>query len=128
MKRVLGLTSAWVLLASTLYLPLLLLDVYWNIVTWRPTWDWCAALLIVCIAATSVGFYSLCRMSRDRTTRAISLPICLGLIGMGLYAYPAEPASAGMFGRVASSPWWYRAGRLLLMGVPALTWWATLKL
>ena len=128
MKRTVFLIAGWVLLAVALYLPLLLLDVYWNIVTWRPEWDGTALFLLVWIGAAAAGCYWMARASRDRLTRVVSLLICMALLALGVYVCRAEPMSFGMFGRETSSPWWYRAGRLLVLGTPALLWCLTFEL
>jgi hypothetical protein len=107
---------------------LLLLDVYWNIVTWRPEWDGTATFLLVWIAAATAGCYWMARASRDRLTRVVSLLICMALLALGIYVSRAEPLSFGMFGRESCSPLWYRAGRLLVLGTPTLLWCLTFEL
>src|ERR1051325_1594491 len=128
MKRPLLLAFAWLLLAGALYLPLLLLELYWNIISWRPTWDWRALLLLLWMAAVLLGFSTLARVNCHPTARISSLLICLSLFALGVYVTPAEPLSTGIFGRVASSPFWYRDARLFLMAVPLCMWCRTFKL
>src|SRR5262249_14769049 len=97
-------------------------------ITWRPTWDWRALLLLLWVAAVLLGFRTLARASGHPTVRIISLVICLSLFALGVYVTPAESLSSGMFGRVASSPFWSRTARLVLIAVPLCVWCRTFEL
>jgi hypothetical protein len=112
----------WLVAALCLYAALLGLDIYWNLVTWRLEVDQWSVGLIGWALASLAGLWLLIRTSRDPVTRAVSLVICLFLIGLGLYVLPPEPLSQGLFGRRAPSPTWYRSARLVVLGAPLVLW------
>jgi hypothetical protein len=107
MKRALFLTLGWFMASLALYVPLLLLDVYWNLVSWRPRCDWTVLTLMAWTFAATLSLGLLARSTRDKVSQVISVSICVVLLVMGAYAFPPEPLSTGLFGRVASSPLWY---------------------
>jgi hypothetical protein len=125
MKRALFFTLGWFMASLALYVSLLLLDVYWNLVSWHPRLDWTVLTLMAWTFAATLSLGLLARFTRDKASQVISVSICVLLLSLGAYAFPPEPLSAGLFGRVASSPLWYRGGRLLVMGLPLVLWaWA----
>jgi hypothetical protein len=114
---------ACLLAGAALYLPLLLLDCYWNLSNWHPRLDWPALVLFVWLLLDLALLRLLLRKARTKIPRAFAFVICLLLLALGLYALPAEPLSTGLFARQAPSPWWYRGARLILLALPALWWW-----
>src|SRR5207248_10921725 len=113
MRRVLLLCLGWLAATLVLYLGLLLLDVYWNLVSWHPRWDSVVLLVLFSLATATAGFALLARASYDRLTRSVSLILCGALLALGIYSCPAEALGTGLFGRDAASPVWYRGVRLL---------------
>ena len=125
MKRALFFSLGCLVASTALYVSLLLLDIYWNLVSWHPRWDWTVSTLIALTFASTLSLGLLARSPRDRPSRVISLVVCVLLLSLGAYALPPEPLSAGLFGRLASSPLWYRGARLVVMGLPLVLWvWA----
>jgi hypothetical protein len=122
MKRCLLLHIGWVLAAGGLYLPLLLLDVYWNLVRWHPRLDWMGSALLVWVLAAIVAIAWLVRVAQDPVSRGVSLALSVFLVGLGAYACQPEPLTTGLFERESSSPLWYRGARLLIMGLPFIIW------
>jgi hypothetical protein len=123
LKRALLRIGGWLIAAIWLYTALLILDLYWNIATWRPAWDGTALALIAGVGLGLTAFGFLARSSSTRTERAVGLLIALFFLGLALYVFPAEPLTEGLFARKMSSPLWYRAARLLVMFFPAAAWW-----
>jgi hypothetical protein len=122
MKRTLLLSFGWLAAGTGLYAASLLLDVYWNLFNWKPRWDWPTYVLIGAALASLIGLGRLARTQRDRPTQAIALTVCLGLVIVACVALAAEPLSEGLLGRESASPWWYRAGRLVIMSLPLALW------
>jgi hypothetical protein len=118
MKRALLTSLGWVLAVALLWLPLLLLDVYWNLISWHPKWDSTVLLLFVWIVVVLGGMRLLAGLTRDPISHSTSLLLGLGLLCLGVYACPPEPLSSEWFGRLEASPAWYRALRLVVMAFP----------
>ncbi len=107
-KRDLLSSIGWVLAAGGLYLSLLLLDVYWNLVRWYPRMDWIALALLGWVLGAMVVIAWLVRVTQELLSRAISLALCVFLLSLGAYACQPEPMAAGLFEWESSSPSWYR--------------------
>jgi hypothetical protein len=122
MKRAVLRMIAWLAAAGWLYLALLLLDVFWNIATWQPRWDGPAFGLLGSVLVGLLAIWKLTRSDSGRVERVVTFVICLGFFGLGIYVFPAEPLSQGLFARETSSPLWYRTLRLIVLSVPLLLW------
>jgi hypothetical protein len=122
MTRAFLLSASWFLAATALWLALLLLDIYWNLISWHLKWDGTVLILMAWMLAALAAIGLLTRWARDQISRTVSLASCLTLLCVGLHACPAEPLSAELFGRVASSPGWYRGLRAVLMSLPLVMW------
>jgi hypothetical protein len=101
---------------------MLLLDLYWNVLNWRPHADPLAMALLFCSALALGVMVWLARRPEDRTSKYVWLVLSLLLLTVGLYALPAEPVGTGVVGREEASPEWYRAGRVLVLAIPMLLW------
>lgn len=110
------------LAALVLYLALLLLDVEWNLCTWRFRLSLDIATLLAVMVGALVATWYLAGASRDSATRLISMFECLTLLALAIYAFPSEPLSTGLFARLAPSPFWYRGGRVAIMALPVVFW------
>ncbi len=119
-KRQLWIGLGWVFSGLALYLGCLVLDLYWNLAEWKPRWDWTAFLLFAWIAASLLTYRLLTRSLGGTLSITISLIVSVALASLGIYAAKAELLSEGLFGREASSPLWYRGGRLVLMALPLI--------
>ena len=122
MKKSIMLIVSWTVAAGALFYTVLLLSFHWNFFNWSPKWDLetVAELLIALTICAAIWF--LARASRDKASRIVSILVCLLLAGFALALCPAEATSAGWLGRTQPSPVWFRAGRLLLLCVPAIIW------
>lgn len=127
MKRAILLVAGWVFVTASLYSAALLLDVYWNLVHWRPRLDWIAGGLLIWMAAAISGLWLLARANLPAVPRAAALLACLVLLAAGLNALPAESRGEGLLGRDRPSPTWYRVARLTLLTLPTLGWASSLK-
>ena len=122
MKRAILLSLGWLLSAAVLYAALVALELYWNLYDWQPKLDLIALGLILGILAVLAAIRLLARAGKDRFSRGVSLAICLALLALAVYVVPAEPLTQGLFGREASSPFWYRAGRFVVLALPGVFW------
>ena len=110
---------AWLSAGLSLYLAMALLEVHWNLVSWKPLLDWTSLLPLLMVTGTLLGFIRLSQAESRPLIRVFSSLICLALLGLGIHLLPQEPLTEGLFARTAPSPAWYRFGRLLIMASPA---------
>ena len=122
MKRVILLSLGWLAAAAGLYATLVMLELYWNLYDWRPKLDWPAFGLIFGTLAPLAAIRFLALASRDCFSRCVSLVICLALLALAVYVVSPEPLTSGLFTREAPSPFWYRAGRLVVLALPGVFW------
>ena len=122
MKRVILLILGWLLAAAGLYVALVMLELYWNLFDWQPRLDLKGSGLIFGILAVLAVIWFLARASHDRFSQAVSLAACLALLAIAVYVLPAEAMTQGLFAREAPSPFWYRAGRFVLLALPSVFW------
>jgi hypothetical protein len=122
MSRALLLSAGWLGAVTSLWLCLLVLDIYLDLVSWHPRWDETVALILGCTLTALFGIGFLARTTRERPVRIMSLMLCVFLVGLGIYAFPSEPLSTELFGRVEASPGWYRGTRVLVMALPLAFW------
>ncbi len=120
MKRTLLSILGWCAATGSLYAAALLLDVYWNIIDWRPQGGWITGGLFAWIAAALTGIWFLARASLPTVSRIVGLLASLALLAAAVNALPAETRSEGLLGRDELSPSWYRVARLVLLALPAL--------
>src|SRR5215471_12085200 len=112
MKRAMLLIPGWLVVTLGLYVALVALELYWNIFNWRLRLDWVAAGLNMAVFLPLIATWFLARATRDIITQIVSLALCLTLLGLGIYIWPREPLTQGLFARETASPIWYRTGRL----------------
>jgi uncharacterized membrane protein len=122
MKRAILLTLGWLLATAGLYVALVMLELYWNLYEWEPRLDLRALGLFCGMVAVLATIRVLARAEGNRFSQGVSLAICLALLALGVYVFPAEPITHGMFAREMPSPLWYRAGRFVLLALPCLFW------
>jgi len=121
-KRTLLIGAAWVAATLSLHAALLLLDVYWNLLDWKPHYDLTAAGLGLWIAASLGCLVALTRLSVGKAIRYLSLALCLYLFGLGIHSLPVEEVGHDLMGREIASPFCYRLGRLVVLSIPAAFW------
>jgi hypothetical protein len=122
MKRAILLSLGWLLATAALYAALVTLELYWNLYDWQPKLDLIASGLILGMLAVLAAIRLLARAGCDCFSRGVSLVICLALLALAVYVDPPEPLTQGLFGREAPSPFWYRAGRFVLLALPGVFW------
>ncbi len=122
MKRAFVITLGWLIASTGLYLAVLGLELYWNLYDWQPRVDWKAIGLVIVMLGILLAIRMLARASRDRFSRSVALVECLVLLSLAIYVFPAEPLTQGLFARTTASPFWYRAARLSVMGLPTILW------
>jgi len=116
------LSAAWWAALVGLYLPLLWLDVAWNLARWHPQLNGDTVAALVWIMLVLVALWFLALAIQDRFSRSLSLTGCLAFLVVAAHALPAEPLTTGLFAREVPSPLWYRLGRFAIMAVPMLFW------
>ena len=122
MKRAILLTLGWLLAAAGLYVALVMLELYWNLYDWQPRLDLRALGLFCGMVAVLVAIRFLARAGGTHFSRGVSLAICLALLALGIYVFPPEPITHGMFARETPSPLCYRTGRFVLLALPSVFW------
>jgi hypothetical protein len=120
--RTIILIIGWLMAALALYLALTVLELWWNLNDWQPKFDARALALIVgaCLALLMIG--CLARANAHQIGQGVSLATCLALLALGVYVFPQEPLTQGLFARGQSSPLWYRGGRLVALASPSVLW------
>jgi hypothetical protein len=111
---------AWVGAAVGLYLALLGLEYYWNVPRWQPRFDWVGWVVAVWIVAVLSAVWFVAGATRNRVTLVVALIICLALMALAVYVFPAEPNVDGLFTRDSPSPLWYRSTRFFVLIVPGV--------
>jgi hypothetical protein len=110
----------------------------WDFLSFHPQWGWDTVLIFALIIGGEAGIWFLAKASGDRASRFISLLVCLGLVGLGCSALPAEAqphlisvsGSNGAINRFIllalthrdASPIWFRGGVAMLLSLPAIVW------
>ena len=122
MTRSILLVAGWLLSVVGLYAAVLILELYWNFFDWQPelnlkTWGSLAAMFCALVAMRFLAW-----ATRDRISQGVSLVLCLSHLALGIYVFPAEPITQGLFARERPSPLWYRAGRFFVLAGPAAFW------
>src|SRR5579859_2110507 len=97
MWRSLVLILGWTVAAITLYAGLVALELYWNLFDWLPRMDSKAICLVIVLPAALSCFWWLAAHSVDRGSRMFSLVACLALVALGVYVFPPEQKSQGLF-------------------------------
>lgn len=127
MIRSIFLVFAWLVATVALGCLVAGLNAWWNMFDWRPVADWESLAMISGIMAVVIVIWFLSRVSRDLLSRIVSLILCAAVLvlGIGHFHFNPEPvASPSLFpdvlGRTHSSPEWYRAGRIVLLCLPAI--------
>lgn len=115
----------WLVAVLALYAALTSIEIYWNLLDWHPRFDLPSFGILGTIAALEVGIWFLASSTRGKFVRTGSAVLVIGLLGIGVYVICPEPVTQGWLARSTSSPWWYRAGRLLLLGFPCCLWLVT---
>ena len=122
MTRAALVAFGWLFAAATLYLVLLLLELYWNLFQWDPKWDARTVGMLGLVSGVVVLTAFLARGSQHPFTRVLSGLLSAALLSLGFYVLPAEALTEGLFARTAPSPFWYRGTRCVVMGLPLLFW------
>ncbi len=122
MRRPILLSFAWIAASVAFYACFLFLELYWNLVTWRPRLDLISVLLVGAIIVLVCVFDWLANRIELRLSRVIAMLCSVALLALGIYTFPREPLSEGLLGRQAASPLLYRSLRLVGLGLPAVCW------
>src|SRR5208283_1934627 len=78
------------------------------------------AMSSIFLADAAIWF--LARASRDKTSRAVSLLVCVLLAGFAVWGLHQDESKHDIFGAHYEIPLWYRGGRTLLVCVPGVFW------
>jgi len=122
-RRAILLIIGWLAAGCALLYSMLCLDINWNFFSFSPRWDSAVPGQIVGIVGALAAFWFLAKVSRDRTSRAGSLLICLLLTGIAvLYFFHVE---RGILAGQREIPIRYRGGLTLLLCLPGVfrVWW-----
>jgi hypothetical protein len=113
------------------------LDLHWNFIIWKPKYDSAAMFGYFTMLATVIGIWFLVKADNHKTTRLLSLLICLYLSWRAIFVcLPAEKQYAHAHGDGSPmseffaanlndrtpSPFWYRGINALLLLSPTLFW------
>jgi hypothetical protein len=127
MIRSLFLVPGWLISTAALCGLLAGLEAWWNRFDWKPRADWESLLLIAGLVVVIVVIWLLSRITRGIISRLVSLGLCVAVIVLGaghfqLNPEPVAPQSSfpDVKGRTQASPEWYRAGRMVLLCLPAV--------
>jgi hypothetical protein len=101
---------------------LVILELYWNLFDWQPRIDSKAMGLVAGLCSAVIAMFLLSQINQGRLSQFVSLLLCLALLALAVYVFPAEPITQGMFGRREASPLWYRAARFVVMVLPLSFW------
>jgi hypothetical protein len=113
-------TLAWVFANALLLSALFGLETDINFFSWNPKWGIQTIGYIAGIPAVIVFHYFITRATRQRTTCIIALSTSLLVMALAFFAAQPEPHGTGWLARTASSPGWYRWGRVLVCYFPFL--------
>ena len=119
-RRAILLFIGWLTASCTLLYSMLCLNLNWNFFSFSPRWNWAVPGQIVGIVGALVALWFLAKVSRDRASRAMSLLVCLFLIGIGIFNF--FQVEHGILGGVREIPIWYRGGLALFLCLPGIFW------
>ena len=122
-------TLGWTMGAALLIWSLLCLDLELNMFAWNPEvrGRTCGCFLLAA-AALCLTWLS-ARFTRDPVSHFAALIISLCCGALVVYAVRPEPSSSGVLGGRTPSPFWYRAGRGIILLVPLFLWvWFPMRL
>jgi hypothetical protein len=122
MKRTIWISLGWILANASFVALLFGLEVTVNFFRWSPTWTLQSVACVSGLLVLNVLTYYLARITRDKSTLAVSLLACLGLLGIVLAAVAPELVTTGSFSRPPPSPDWYRWGRVMISSIPLVYW------
>lgn len=123
MRAQLCLVVAWTGCGLGLYLHVFFIDLYWNFINWTPHYDLPSLFAAGGMVGALVGMGFLATTPVSRWLRVVSGVGCTALLAVGAWLVSPEPVTTeGLLARVASSPAWYRVGRLLILAAPFGLW------
>jgi hypothetical protein len=134
LKRVILMIIGWLATGVALWFGVTLLDFQWAFIGFHPECDLETIAAVLIILAAETGIWFLAKASRNRTSRSVSLLICMLLTAIGLFGFlPAEQRHTTytgnnpigiVFAEILSrpSPLWFRGGLTLLLCLPCVFW------
>lgn len=121
-------TVGWIVGAVLLALSLVSLDVMFNLFNWHPNFSAETRIYLIFLAAALFIIWFTARRTRDVFSHFAALLISVCLAAFAIYTVWPEPRdTSGSFPflwRTAASPFWYRAGRSLILMLPLFLWWS----
>jgi len=113
----------WVGAACVLTLGFGMLEIDWDLWGFKLTWDPYAFWGICQIFLAEAGILFLATVNRDRTSRIVSLFICLLLGVCAIFSYHHQVYPRGILGGLlVPNPFWYRWSTTLLFLLPGVFW------
>lgn len=104
-----------------LYLGLVAIEFYWNVPDWQPRWDIYGFALLWTVATSTAVLCVFVALAVRPFARMASFVLCVLLLVVAFYLFPAEPLRPGLLGRGTISPVWYRSARSGLLLLPTVT-------
>jgi len=134
MRRTILLIIGWPVAGVALWYGVTFLYFQWALIGFHPECDLETIAAVLIILAAEIGIWLLAKVSRYRTSRSVSLLVCVLLAGIGIFGFfPAEQKHTTysgnnpigiVFAEMLSqpSPIWFRGGLTLLLCVPGIFW------
>jgi hypothetical protein len=122
MIRAILLVIGWLAAGCALFYSILGWDFNWNFLTFSPEWNLRLIWEMSGILAADAAIWFLAKATRDKGSRAVSLLVCVLLVGTAAVWLQADERATGIFGGPREVPPWYRGGRTLLLCLPGFFW------
>ncbi len=152
MIRSILLIIGWLAASFTLTYGVAGWDCNWNLFHFSPRWNLGVMVELSGVLVALVAMWFLAKASRDKTSRGVSLLICVFLAAGSVLFFPSEKISvpqpvpalspqmtsdqamhyimkiridraiSSIFSRSVPSPLWFRGGRTLLLSLPGIFW------
>lgn len=118
MKRAIWTSLAWVLANASFVALFFGLEADINFFRWTPQWTLQSGGCVSGILVLIVLVCYLARITRDKSSLAVSWLLSLALLGFVLAAVAPEPVTTGWLSRPSPSPGWYRWARAVVSSIP----------
>jgi hypothetical protein len=120
--RVILLGIGWLAAGCILLYGIVGLDFDWNFFHFSPRWNLGVMVELSGIPLALTSMWFLAKASRDRASRAVSLLVCVLLVGLAVLGLHQDENAKGIFGGHYHIPLWYRGGRTWLLCLPGVFW------
>lgn len=120
--RTVLLIIGWLAAVWALFYGVFIWEFNWNFFQFSPQWNLAVMVGLSGILAALTAMWFLAKANSDKATHVVSLLLCVLLAGIAVCALHADESARGIIGGHYEVPFWYRAGRTLVLWLPGAFW------